>query len=203
MVEKPRLVGRERELAELARFLDAVPAGPVGLLFEGDAGIGKTTLWREAVLEALDRSYCVLSCRPVESEGQLAFTALGDLLEEVPDSATAELPVPQRRALEVALLQIDAEGPPPLPRAVSLGVLGVLRALAASGPLLIASMTSSGSTDRRRAPWSSPPGACVASRSASSSRAAGPRPTRRSHSTRRSRPRRSDVSSSGRSTVTR
>jgi DNA-binding CsgD family transcriptional regulator len=89
-------------------------------------------------LGALDRSYCVLSCRPVESEAQLAFTALGDLLEEVPDSATAELPVPQRRALEVALLQIDAEGPPPLPRAVSLGFLGVLRALAASGPLVIA-----------------------------------------------------------------
>jgi DNA-binding CsgD family transcriptional regulator len=138
MVEKPALVGRERELQELVRFLDAVPSGPVGLLFEGDAGIGKTTLWREAVSAALNRSYFVLSCRPVESEAQLAFTALGDLLEEVPDSATAELPVPQRRALEVALLQIDAEGPPPLPRAVSLGVLGVLRALAASGPLVIA-----------------------------------------------------------------
>jgi DNA-binding CsgD family transcriptional regulator len=138
MVEKPTLVGREQELGELARFLDAVPAGPVGLLLEGDAGIGKTTLWREAVLGALDRSYRVLSCRPVESEAQLAFTALGDLLEEVPDSATAELPAPQRRALEIALLQIDAEGPAPLPRAVSLGVLGVLRALAASGPLVIA-----------------------------------------------------------------
>ena len=84
MVEKPTLVGREQELGELARFLDAVPAGPVGLLLEGDAGIGKTTLWREAVLEALDRSYCVLSCRPVESEAQLAFTALGDLLERFP-----------------------------------------------------------------------------------------------------------------------
>ena len=45
MVEKPALVGRERELQELVRFLDAVPSGPVGLLFEGDAGIGKTTLW--------------------------------------------------------------------------------------------------------------------------------------------------------------
>lgn len=138
MVEEPLLVGREKELDELARFLDAVPAGPVGLLLEGDAGIGKTTLWREAVLEALDRSYCVLACRSVESEAQLAFTALGDLLEEVPDWATAGLPAPQRRALEVALLQVDAEGPPPLPRAVSLGVLGVLRALAASGPLVIA-----------------------------------------------------------------
>jgi len=138
MVEKPALVGRERELQELVRFLDAVRSGPVGLLFEGDAGIGKTTLWREAVSAALDRSYFVLSCRPVESEAQLAFSALGDLLEEVPDSAAADLPMPQRRALDVALLRMEAEGPPPLPRAVSLGVLGVLRALAASGPVVIA-----------------------------------------------------------------
>ena len=138
MVEKPALVGRERELQELVRFLDAVPSGPVGLLFEGDAGIGKTTLWREAVSAALNRSYFVLSCRPVESEAQLAFSALGDLLEEVPDSAAADLPMPQRRALDVALLRVEAEGPPPLPRAVSLGALGVLRALAASGPVVIA-----------------------------------------------------------------
>lgn len=38
MVAKPALVGREQELDELARFLDAVPAGPVGLLLEGDRG---------------------------------------------------------------------------------------------------------------------------------------------------------------------
>jgi DNA-binding CsgD family transcriptional regulator len=138
MVEKPALVGREHELDELARFLDAVPAGPVGLLLEGDAGIGKTTLWREVVSAALDRSYRVLSCRPVESEAQLAFSALGDLLEEVPDSAAAALPMPQRRALDIALLRMEAEGPSPLPRAVSLGVLGVLRALGASGPVVIA-----------------------------------------------------------------
>src|SRR5262245_50121301 len=138
MTEKPALVGREREFDELARFLDAVPSGPVGLLLEGDAGIGKTSLWREAVSAALDRSYRVLSCRPAESEAQLAFTALGDLLEEVPDSAAADLPEPQRRALDVALLRTEAEGPPPLPRAVSLGVLGVFRALAVSGPVVIA-----------------------------------------------------------------
>jgi len=46
--------------------------------------------------------------------------------------------MPQRRALDVALLRMEAEGPPPLPRAVSLGVLGVLRALAASEPVVIA-----------------------------------------------------------------
>src|SRR5712691_1295192 len=112
MVEKPALVGREQELDELARFLDAVPSGPVGLLLEGDAGIGKTTLWREAVSSALDRSYRVLACRPGESEAQLAFTALGDLLEEVLESASDDLPVPQRRALDVALLRSEAEGAP-------------------------------------------------------------------------------------------
>jgi DNA-binding CsgD family transcriptional regulator len=138
MVEKPALVGREQELDELARFLDAVPAGPVGLLLEGDAGIGKTTLWREAVWAALDRSYRVLSCRPVGSEAQFAFAGLGDLLEEVSEETMAGLPAPQRRALDVALLRAEAEGPAALPRAVSLSVLGVLRALAQVSPVVVA-----------------------------------------------------------------
>jgi hypothetical protein len=149
MVEKPTLIGREQELDELARFLDAVPAGPVGLLLEGDAGMGKTTLWLEAVSAARDRSYRVLSCRPVESEAQLAFAALGDLLEEVPESATEYLPAPQRRALDVALLRMEAEG--------HLRFLGRSRSASSAcsvrsprqAPSCSPSTTSSGSTDRR------------------------------------------------------
>ena len=39
------VVGRDREMAAVAAFLDAVPAGPAGLLLEGAAGIGKSTVW--------------------------------------------------------------------------------------------------------------------------------------------------------------
>jgi DNA-binding CsgD family transcriptional regulator len=138
MSEARAIVARERELRSLETFLDAVPAGAVGLLIEGEPGIGKTTLWMESAAAARERSYRVLACRPVESETQLAFSALGDLLEEVPEESLSELPEPQRRALEVALLRAEAEGPPPQPRAVSLGLLGVLRSLARVSPVVVA-----------------------------------------------------------------
>lgn len=138
LLETRSVVGRERELSCLESFLDAVPAGPVGLLLEGEVGVGKTTLWKEAIAAGSGRSYRLLSCRPVESEAQLAFAGLGDLLEEVSEETMAGLPAPQRRALEVALLRAEADGPAALPRAVSLSVLGVLRALAQVSPVVVA-----------------------------------------------------------------
>src|SRR6266511_141938 len=132
------VVGRERELDSLERFLDAVSEHPAGLKLEGEVGIGKTTLWKRVVASARKRSYHVLVSRPVESETQLAFAALGDLLEDVPTEAMSGLPDPQRHALEVALRRREAEGPAPQPRAVALGLLGVLRSLAATRPVLLA-----------------------------------------------------------------
>ena len=132
------IVGRERELDSLDRFLDAVAEHPAGLHLEGEAGIGKTTLWKHVVAGARTRSYHVLVSRPVDSETQLAFAALGDLLEDVPTEAMSDLPEPQRRALEVALLRREAEGPAPLSRAVALGLLGVVRSLTESRPVLLA-----------------------------------------------------------------
>ena len=132
------LVGRERELDSLERFLDAVPEGPVGLWIEGEVGIGKTTLWKQAAAAARERSYRVLVSRPIESETQLAFAALGDVLEGVAAGSLSGLPVPQQRALEVALLRREAEGPAPHSRAVALGFLGVLRSLAQRGPVVVA-----------------------------------------------------------------
>ena len=66
----------------------------------------------------------------------MAYAALGDLLAEVSDEALSELPVPQRRALEVALLRREPEGEQ-LPRAVALGVLAALHALARESPVLV------------------------------------------------------------------
>jgi DNA-binding CsgD family transcriptional regulator len=132
------IVGREPELRRVEGFLDAVAAGPVALVVEGEVGIGKTALWRHGLEAAAGRSYRVLSCRPIDTEAQLAYTALGDLLVEVPDAILGELPGPQRHALEVALLRAEPEERQSLPRAVALGLLGVLRALAQGGPTLVA-----------------------------------------------------------------
>jgi DNA-binding CsgD family transcriptional regulator/DNA polymerase III delta prime subunit len=132
------VVGREEELELLRGFLADTAAGPLALLLEGEPGIGKTTLWAAAVADARERSYRVLACRPAGAEVQLSFAALSDLLADVLEETLPELPTPQRRALEVALLLEEARGPPPDQRAIALAFLGVLRLLARSDPILIA-----------------------------------------------------------------
>jgi len=66
------------ELTALNVFIDLALRGPCTLVMRGDAGIGKTTLWREAVADARARSVTVLSCRPTGSEAQLPYAGLGD-----------------------------------------------------------------------------------------------------------------------------
>jgi AAA ATPase domain len=128
------ILGREAELAQVRSFLGPVSGGPSVLLLEGAAGIGKTTLWHAGVSLARARGQRVLSCRVAESEARLSYAALGDLFDfELPD-----LPAPQKRALDAALLRAEVEGAPPDQRAVSVASPGVLRALAAYGPVVVA-----------------------------------------------------------------
>jgi DNA-binding CsgD family transcriptional regulator len=132
------VIGREFELSILDRFLHSIPAGPSALLLFGEAGIGKTTVWREGVDGALQRGYRTLSCGPVEAETRLSYAALGDLLEPVLEEALPTLPEPQRLALEVALLRAPSSGVRANQRAVSLAVLGCVRSVATSTPVVVA-----------------------------------------------------------------
>ena len=132
------LIGREKELARLQAFLESTANGsPRLLLLAGEAGIGKTTLWRAGVESARELGFRVLESRPAAPERELSFAALGDLLSGTHDEI-ADLPAPQRRALRVALLLEEAEGEPTDQRAVAAALLGLLRRLRADEPLLIA-----------------------------------------------------------------
>jgi DNA-binding CsgD family transcriptional regulator len=133
-----QLVGRERELAALDVFLETAASGPCALELEGEAGVGKTTLWEAAVDMARERLYWVLTCRPAEPEAKLGYASLSDLLDTVIDETLAELPDPQREALEVALLRRGTGDVRAEPRAVSTAVSNTLRALARIGPVLVA-----------------------------------------------------------------
>src|SRR5258708_22266319 len=128
------VVGRARELEAVSAFLEAMAGGPAGLIFAGAPGIGKTTLWMEALARARERSLMVLSARPVAAEGRLAFAALADLLEPVAGGVLAGLPEPQRRALAVALLREDPGGRRLDQRAVGAATISVLTALAGTAP---------------------------------------------------------------------
>ena len=126
------IVGRDEELGSLAAFLDRRVAteGPTAIALEGEAGIGKSTLWRAAVEDARRRGLRVLVSRPAESEQRLAYAGLGDLFENVLDEVLPGLSPPRRRALEVALLVEDAAGGPVDQRALGVAVRSALEALA-------------------------------------------------------------------------
>ena len=131
------MFGRERELAFAGTFLESATERLTVLLFEGEAGIGKTTLWRAGIERARELGFRVLEARPAAPEGELSFATLTDLLSDTHDEI-GRLPAPQRRALRTALLLEEAKGEPADQRAVGAALLGLLRVLTGDGPLLIA-----------------------------------------------------------------
>src|SRR3954451_20291057 len=96
------IIGRTAELQAVRRFLDQTGSA-VGLVLRGDAGIGKTILWRHVVAGARASGCTVLTAQPRTSETRLSYAALGDLVSAFPAGALDALPAPQRAALDVAL----------------------------------------------------------------------------------------------------
>ena len=131
-------MGREAELRAVDAFLDSIKHGFSALALEGEQGIGKTTIWREAIRRARDRGYSVLACRPAQAEAKLSFAALADLLEPVSSHELRLLPDPQCRALEIAALRVSGQRSPPEPRAAAAGFRGVVSHLADQHPVLLA-----------------------------------------------------------------
>jgi DNA-binding CsgD family transcriptional regulator len=119
------------------RFLSSAAAEPSALLIEGEPGIGKTTLWLETLELAGDSGFRVLSARAVAAESVLAYTALADLLDGVPASAWADLPEPQRSAVDQVLMRAD-DNMATDQRAVAAAFLSVVGHLTDEGPLLLA-----------------------------------------------------------------
>jgi DNA-binding CsgD family transcriptional regulator len=130
------VVGRDEERRVIGRFLDR--HRPACLLLEGEAGIGKTTLWQFALQTARNRDDRALSWRAAASERDVAFAALIGLLD-VPDltESLAELNPPRRSALEVALRLAAPGDQPPDPALVGMAVVDLLRGLAQRGPLAV------------------------------------------------------------------
>ena len=128
------VVGREPELDAVEAFLDGTAQA---LAIVGEPGIGKTTVWREAVDRARARGATVLVARPAESEARLSFGGVADLTSTLPPEAFDSLPAPQRRGLDVALLRADSAGPPAR-RVVATALLTLLRELATGPEVVIA-----------------------------------------------------------------
>ena len=131
------VVGRDSELAAIESFL-AGGLGFAALVVVGEPGIGKTTVWEEALARARRREPLLLVARPAEAEARLSFAALSDIVAPIPAAAVEALPGPQRHALDVALLRAEARGRPPERRTVGTALLSLLRGLADEREVVLA-----------------------------------------------------------------
>jgi DNA-binding CsgD family transcriptional regulator len=126
------LYGRDQECAEIDRLLARLRAGRCGTLaLLGEPGVGKSALLAHALSQADD--LCVLRAVGVESESELAFATLHQLLRPVL-GLLPRLPPPQARALGAALGLTPPSGPAPL--ALAAGVLTLLSEAAEDRPVL-------------------------------------------------------------------
>jgi DNA-binding CsgD family transcriptional regulator len=127
------LIARDVELERIEHELGAGD----GVVLVGEAGIGKTTLWRAGVEWARSAGYRVLVAAPAEAEGSFSYAVLGDLLGSVEEERIAALRPPQRRALESVLLIAESDQPTEV-YAVGVAVLSVLEGLAGDGAVVVA-----------------------------------------------------------------
>src|ERR1700754_1555106 len=132
------VLSRPAEIRAVADFLASASVEPTALLVEGEAGIGKTTLWLTAVEQAHEQRFRVLSARPSAAESVLAYTSLSDMLSEVDPDSWAELPDPQRSAIDRVLLRTKSDGQATDQRAVAAAFLSVVKGLAADTAVLLA-----------------------------------------------------------------
>ena len=103
----PGVVARADELARIAEFVSSPEPGTRVLVLDGAPGVGKTTLWEAGVGLARENGMRVMTARSSGAETALCFAAMVDLFDAVSLDDLVGLPLPQRRALEIALLRAD------------------------------------------------------------------------------------------------
>lgn len=130
------IIGRDHELKTIRAFLGEPTTA--ALMLEGEAGVGKTTLWQYGLAAAAAADYQIMATQATASESEYGFAALADLLREPASAVLPELPLPQRRALEVAVLLVEPGPVPYQPRAIAVAFLEVLRLAARNRPVLVA-----------------------------------------------------------------
>src|ERR1700730_10706692 len=128
----PELIEREDESAVLDALVDRLREGGGGLVVRGEAGIGKSVLLQRVRRRADAQGARTLVTVGGESEAELAFAGLHQLLRPV-IGAVAQQPDAQRQALEAALgLGVDLK---PDPYRVAVAALPLICDVAVSVPI--------------------------------------------------------------------
>jgi hypothetical protein len=127
------LMGREDELRAIGSLVAAAGDRGGALLVRGEPGIGKSTLLEAARREAAERGLRVLAAAGVQSESDLPFAGLHQLVRPVLGHIAALAPA-QQEALRAAFGMGSAPAPDRF--LIALAALDLLSEAAAEAPLL-------------------------------------------------------------------
>jgi DNA-binding CsgD family transcriptional regulator len=128
------LVGREDEQDVIARLFQGVRDHGSALVVAGEPGVGKSALLTAAAGLATEQGLLVLRTAGVQSEMNLPFAALHQLLRPVLRHVE-KLPAPQRNAIQAAFAMTEA----PISDLflVALAALELLSEVAGSSPVVL------------------------------------------------------------------
>ena len=132
-----QMVSRSAEERAIDEFLTSAHRQPSALVIEGEAGIGKSTLWWAGLDRARGKGFRVLAARAAEPETVHAFATIGDLLAEVESSHVTGIPELQQRAVDRVLMRAADEGPDTDQWVIAAAFTSVVEALAVTTPALI------------------------------------------------------------------
>ena len=133
-----RVVSRESQASAIADFLTSVVAEPSALVMEGEPGIGKTTLWLEAVERARADGFHVMAARPVAAESVLAYASLADMLSDVDPAILGRSARATTSCPRSGPAASRRRAPPADQRAVAAGFLSAVSSLAEGAKVLVA-----------------------------------------------------------------
>jgi DNA-binding CsgD family transcriptional regulator len=131
---RPRLVGRDDELASLMERVDGAHLGAVVIGLSGEPGVGKSALAAGVAEDARAIGFRVLAAQGAQSEVHLPFAGLHQILRPLLGRAD-RLPEGQRDALLACFAMSDS--PVGNPFFTSLAVLELLVDAAVEAPVLV------------------------------------------------------------------
>jgi AAA ATPase domain len=132
--ESAPLLGRDQEQSLLRSWLDGVAVHGQALVLHGEPGVGKSRLLADTARTARERGMAVLTTTGVQSEADLPFAGLHQLLRPVRGRAT-ELPPVQRAALDAAFGLTHERAPEHF--RIAMAALDLLSEVATDGALLL------------------------------------------------------------------
>ncbi|MBV9921782.1 MAG: helix-turn-helix domain-containing protein [Pseudonocardia sp.] len=133
MTRRKALLGREKEIEAVRRFLEAAAVDGQALLFTGPAGIGQTALLDAALTMAADAGAVVVRATGAADETDLPFAGLSQLL--APLDAVVERLAPGHRAVLSTVLGHDDGQADPV--AVVAALVAALEVAAGSGFVVV------------------------------------------------------------------